>query len=217
MSYEARLGSILLPNFPYAGIAIALFVFAFGSKFAEFLVRVLLKSSRVRKLIAGNTHIEGYWLLRTDNPNGAESSLTQPAIACMQYDPSTNDMKVETIRYTHDGQKYLTISTMAHVRSNGLTIQYLNCFRLTYPGPEDRIGLSFGKFSHEGEGVPVSLEAHIAVAGEGASRRQIAERLDEDIVRKYKREHGREWTRQLLADSIKLNPSEKRPTIVSSA
>ncbi|WP_375588726.1 hypothetical protein ABWH89_16710 [Hoeflea alexandrii] len=204
LSYEFRLGNILLPTFPLAGILVASLVFAFGSRVSDYIVGFLLKSWTVRRMIAGRSFIEGYWHLKTAQPEGSKSALTQTGIACMQYDPSANDFKVETVRFDDKGDKYVTISEIAHVRSRGQTIRYLNCFRLTYPGPEDKIGLSFGQFAFEGELIPRSLEAHIAVAGEGISRRQSAERIPEDIVRLYKSKSSTNWMHDFIESDGKV-------------
>lgn len=201
LSYEFRIGNLIFPSIPYGGVFIAVIVFAFGSKISDFAVGLALSSKKLRKLIAGKSYIEGFWYLNTAKPKGSSSSLTQTGIACMQYDILADDFKVETVRFTSDGEKYVTISEIAHSRARGQTIRYLNCFRLTYPGPEDRIGLSFGQFALEGNSSPKSLEAHIAVAGEGVSRRQSATRIDDEVVEQFKLEFKDDWMLRYIGNN----------------
>lgn len=45
---------------------------------------------------------------------------------------------------------------------------------------------------------PISLEAHIAVAGEGVSRRQSGQRIDDKLVKEFRNEFGDAWIQRFI-------------------
>lgn len=80
-----------------------LIVVATGSVLAEIgakpMVEFILRSKRIRKLIAGSTFIEGYWYYtHKTKEKEQESVFTNPALAEMIYNPATQKLEMAVYR-----------------------------------------------------------------------------------------------------------------------
>jgi len=47
------------------------------------------------------------------------------------------------------------------------------------------------------------MEAHVTVTGEGVVRRQIAERIDDRIIKDLQKQHGSQWKSMALQSGRK--------------
>jgi hypothetical protein len=195
--YEMRSAGLSfwgLPQYLIAGLTIVL-----GGTLAALLANGLLSIQAVRRLIMGQSHVEGYWYLSTTRQS--DSPLNPDGILFIKHDPTSGETQVVTTRLDASGAEYSTASEIAHVRALGNEIKYLNYFRLTYPGPDSPFGLSSGKFisSDDTSSCPNKLETQINLTGEGTVRRQVADRIDADRVRHLKRRYGKKWMTSALS------------------
>lgn len=174
-----------------------------GAAIAEKLSQYLFKYMWVRKTIMGSKFVEGHWILKT-TPHKDEqdnsSPLLYPAVAHMSYDHTSQEFRVETTRISHDGKRFTTLSEVAHVRTTGPTIRYLNFFKLSGPHYDPRYGFSSGKFiqKHQYAKMPINFDADISVQEEGNMRRQFGRRISDREAGKFYKKFGHDWVEEYL-------------------
>lgn len=182
----------------FIGIVVALSAAAV----AGYITDKLFKKPAIRKYIMGSKYIEGHWLLVTvpSQHDDNESILLQPGIAYMSYEHVSQEFRVETTRLSKTVNVCVTQSEVAHVRTSGPKIRYLNYFKLSGEQYEHRYGFSSGDFSsgHSMAKFPHFFEADISVQNEGVTRRQFAIRIADKTVTENYKKYGEAWTSKFL-------------------
>lgn len=213
---------LVLGNEVLFSIGIAI-LFVFGLSISKWGANQLVKNKRIRNWILGSVNIEGYWHLRTEPQHGDEDRFLRSGIAYMSYKLDSREFKIETIRYVED-RKYVTQSEVGYVRTTGSTIRYLNFFKTTYPDPDGPSGFASGRFSYGDHFAtqPQFFEAIIAVQDGTFIGGQYAQRIPDDEVEKYYKQHGNDWQKRFLhdkesADEEILNVEEKAAKATISA
>lgn len=202
VAYELDLAIAESTRIPNWLLAFLTFVVSIGP--ATMTVGKALSLRTVRRLMMSTKHVEGFWWLATDpcgdNEPISGSPLLQDGLLFIRHNTSAGESKVVTTRLATDSRVYPTESEMAYVRDDGVGFGYINHFRLTFPGPEIKFGLSAGRFmaTDDVAAHPNWLEAQITVAGEPVVYRQSAQRIPEQAVKDLKRQHGKDWVRQAL-------------------
>lgn len=176
-------------------------LFVFGLTIARWFAGILIQKRRVRKWILGAAYVEGYWLLKTDAQGKTSSALDTIGIVFMSYKNDCREFKIETTRYD-ENRRYVTQSEVGYIRTTGSTIRYLNFFNLTYPDPNGVNGFSSGRFSYGDHfaSCPQYFDAVIAIQDGDYSGAQYAERIQDDIVEKYHKEHGSDWMKTYILE-----------------
>lgn len=189
--YEMRAAGLSfwgLPQYLIAGLTLVL-----GGSLAAVVSHALLSLRRVRRYMMGSAYIEGYWYLVTSHQAG--SPLDPDGILFIRHEPVSGETQVVTTRLDTTGAEYASLSEIAHVRTSGSEIRYLNYFSLACPGMQAATGLSSGRFITSDDLLPYPnrLEAQINLSGEGTVRRQSADRICDRRVAQLKQLHGKKW------------------------
>ena len=187
----------------------AVIAFLLGSTTAKIVVDWVLGLRWMRRKIIGSKCIEGYWLIRTANPDDKSSPFGFPGILFVEYKIKEGELKAVTTRVDSAGHLFVVNSEIAFVREEGVNVRYLNYFRITYPGPGVEYGMAFAEFSNNDhfESAPNILQGTIALEKEGKIRRQSARRITKATIKKFRRSHKKEWMKGLL-QSVEVTKEE---------
>jgi len=197
----------VMPSYILAGMAAI-----FGTASAKFIVERLFQLQAIRKVVMGSSWIEGYWLIKTTSVENDNSPLVLPGVLFLEVNPGSGALKAVTTRYALEEGEFIVNSQVAHVQSDTENIQYLNYFKIGYPGSGVRYGMAFGEFSRNNNFTtsPNVLEGKITLEGDGIVRRQIAKRIDDEIVEELKNLHGHDWIKEVIVSDGEIAfPSSK--------
>ncbi len=205
--YELRQLSPSIQGIPSYGVAIiSLFI---GATLATFVVKFLLSFKLIRRLILGDSWIEGLWLLTTYSSNDKKNCTILPGIMHIEYKADNGEVKTVVTRYDIACRQLITTnSEVAFVREYG-NIRYLNYFSINdddapdYSGPD--YGVAFAEFSKSVPGrSPNRYEGKVVYEKEGIVRRQSARRITNIEIKKSKQkakqEHVKDWEQMLLIE-----------------
>jgi hypothetical protein len=178
---------------------LAIAAFLFGAGVSKFFIEQIFKIKYVRKIILGPSWIEGYWLIKTTSTLDDQSPLTLPGVLFLEINPGTGALKAVTTRFHPTEGEYVVNSQVAHVQGDTENIQYLNYFKIGYPGSGLRFGMAFGEFSRNDHfsNFPNTLEGKITLEGDGQIRRQLAKRIDNQMVLELKTRYGNDWMKEV--------------------
>ncbi|TCW38333.1 hypothetical protein [Marichromatium gracile] len=198
LSYELKSFAPSLSAFP--SIFLAAIAFLFGSGLAQFVVKVLIDSKRVRRFLLGSAWIEGYWFVETKKVDGEGNPLKYPGILYLDYKASKGMLKAVTTRFDADDKEYTVVSQVAHARTDDDFIQYLNYFKLTSAGQGERHGLAFGEFVNNSDftSFPTKMLGKISLEGEDQIKEQTARRISDKKARELYEQYGDNWMKEVL-------------------
>ena len=187
---------------PYLPI-IAIVLSVTAAVIAQLVTDLLFKSLLVRRAIMGRKHVEGHWLLLTNSTDADDvSPLLRPAIAYMSYDTSSQEFRVVSTRLNEKLESYETASEVAHLRTSGPKIRYLNFFKLGADCHTNCYGFSAGEFPPTSAfgSAPNKLSANISVESDGKTRKQSANRIDDSICEQWFKKYGESWLSMYLRE-----------------
>lgn len=198
LSYELKALLPLLSPFPT--FSLALIAFFLGTGLAHIVVRLMVNSKKIRRMIFGNAWIEGHWFIETKKANGNENPLKYPGILFLEYKVSKGMLKAVTTRYDANDKLYVVVSQVAYTRTDEDFIQYLNYFKLTSEGQGERNGLAYGEFVNNSSfsSFPINMLGKITLEGEGEIKEQIARRIPDKRAKELYRLHGDKWMKEVL-------------------
>lgn len=197
-----------------------LIVVATGSVLAEIgakpMVEFILRSKRIRKLIAGSTFIEGYWYYTHNikekeqesvftNPALADktkdkeqkSVFTNPALAEMIYNPATQ--KLEMAVYRSGAGIKLFNSNSKTLKFDEKEKTYLNHFTYINHDVSSELdnGFAIGQYTSNDDHEIYRFQGTVYVTGNGGKRMiifQEGEKID-DEVKQFKETYKGDKTR----------------------
>ncbi|SPF81348.1 hypothetical protein [Pseudoprimorskyibacter insulae] len=177
-----------------------------GGALVRFVSMYLLRKYRVRKFVMGAKHVEGHWLLHTRPGEhiGSDNSLFYPGVALIKYSIDNQETVVVTTRLTESLGTFRTISEVAHLRTSGPIVRYLNFFDFNGENYQGKRGFSNGKFVPTDffRAAPRYLEASISTEGSGETFRQEGIRIPDGKAKRFELKYGDEWVKKYLTSVI---------------
>lgn len=208
LSYKLDLGKYVI-GIPHPYEIIGLVLAIGGATIANTFSYLIFNIYGVRKWIMGCKHVEGHWEIHTVSEDKEKSSpLLNPGIAYMQFDVKSHEFCVKTTRLGADGISYETISEVAHIRTSGPDVRYLNFFKITAPIHISSFGFSSGKFicTNHFAKIPNRIEASMNAENQLETQRQYADRIPDTTVKKLYKESKNisvdEWMKVYLRNII---------------
>lgn len=197
------LGTQIL-NIAYADQIIGLVFATAGASLAHLVANYALKQYKIRRWIMGRKHIEGHWQLITEptSEEDEDSPLLHPGVVNIGFDPMSFEYTVRTARLNQNDKEYWTISEVAHIRTTGPNIRYLNFFNTYDKDFKSCNGFSSGVFisSDRFHKIPNRLEAAISVEMDCFTRNQHGKRIPDREVDRRKKDNQENWILDYLKE-----------------
>jgi|GEM_PF-6224037 len=181
-------------------------LFAIGSVIASVLVapytiNLLTKSKTVRKLLLGNVHIEGWWLLKTKPHNNKDTHpITQNALCFVESNECGSSINVLTYR-AKDLNGISSNTILATTRESDS--RFMNHFASHVKNKKTE-GITIGTYLCTEGKVPNHFVGNSILFVEGKWRDVTAYRIPEKQIQDYKRKHDGQWKEALLKDGDNL-------------
>jgi len=178
----------------------------------QWAMRQIPKKSRGRKLLLGDSWVEGWWHIRTFSA-GHDTKPIPPGLMHVTYSGPNLDLRIGVYRPTKgvpdlDGTPLYTRSIMAALRDTDY--QLVNYCEFPEESGSSR-SLGIGNFSCDRASQPPGrYEGVVIRVSDAPHRRQAATRIPQEDIIAAQTTHGQRWITELLKELE--NPQVARRT-----